>query len=149
MKKVIPFIFVACFGTINANATESVISVESHHSAKETADKFVSVLEQKGLTLFTRIDHQKNAAGVDLKIRETEVIIFGNPKVGTPLIQCNQLAAIDLPQKMLVWTDEDNKVWLSYNDPEYLKERHDLKGCDATVTKVSEVLAGLAKVAAE
>jgi uncharacterized protein (DUF302 family) len=123
--------------------------VESHHSAKETADKFVSVLEQKGLTLFTRIDHQKNAAGVDLKIRETEVIIFGNPKVGTPLIQCNQLAAIDLPQKMLVWTDEDNKVWLSYNDPEYLKERHDLKGCDATVTKVSEVLAGLAKVAAE
>jgi len=149
MKKFIPFIFLPLFFANNAQATESVISVESHHNAKETADKFVSVLEQKGLTLFTRIDHQKNAAGVDLKIRETEVIIFGNPKVGTPLIQCNQLAAIDLPQKVLVWTDSDNKVWLTYNNPEYLKERHDLKGCDETVMKISQVLGGLTKVAAQ
>ena len=149
MKKFIPFIFLPfCFAS-NVQATESLISIESHHTAKETADKFVSIIEQKGLTLFARIDHQKNAAGVDLNIRETEVIIFGNPKVGTPLIQCNQLAAIDLPQKVLVWTDADNKVWLTYNNPEYLKERHNLKGCDETVVKISQVLGGLTKVAAQ
>ena len=149
MKKFIPFIFLPFCFVSNAQATESLISIESHHTAKETADKFVSIIEQKGLTLFARIDHQKNAAGVDLSIRETEVIIFGNPKIGTPLIQCNQLAAIDLPQKVLVWTDSANKVWLTYNNPEYLKERHNLKGCDETVVKISQVLGGLTKVAAQ
>jgi len=112
------------------SAEEGVISVESKYSVKETADRFTSILEKKGLTLFARIDHQKNGASVNLELRETEVIIFGNPKAGTPLMQCSQQAGIDLPQKALVWKDVDNKVWLSYNNPEYIKQRHNIQGCE-------------------
>lgn len=149
MKKFITFVLFSFFVSGYVQASEGLISVESAHSAKETADKFASIVEKKGLTLFARIDHQKNAAGVDLTIRSTEVIIFGNPKVGTPIMQCSQLAAIDLPQKVLIWTDADNKVWLTYNDPEYMKQRHDLKGCDKVLMKVSNVLSGLTQAAAK
>lgn len=148
MIKVIIFIFFSLFFSGYANATESLISVESKFSAKETADRFESILKNKGLTLFARIDHQKNAAGVNLKLRETEVIIFGNPKVGTPLMQCSQEVAIDLPQKVLIWKDLKNKVWLSYNNPEYIKERHNIAGCDKVISKISKVLNALTKATA-
>jgi len=149
MKKFITLVLFSFFVSGYAQASKGLISVESKHSAQATADKFASIVEKKGLTLFARIDHQQNAAGVDLTIRSTEVIIFGNPKVGTPLMQCSQLAAIDLPQKVLIWTDADNKVWLTYNDPEYMKQRHDLKGCDKVLMKVSNVLSGLTQAAAK
>ena len=149
MKKLLSFIFLSLAFSSYVNATESLISVASQHSAKETGDRFASIVEKKGLTLFARIDHQKNAASINMELRETEVFIIGNPKVGTPLMQCNQLAAIDLPQKVLVWTDAEGKVWLTYNNPEYIKERHELKGCDQVINKVSEVLSGLTKAAAE
>ena len=123
-----------------ASATESLISLESKYSAKETADRFESVLKNKGLTLFARIDHQKNAAGVNLQLRATEVIIFGNPKVGTPLMQCAQIVAIDLPQKVLITEDLDKRVWLTYNNPEYIKGRHAIKGCDEGINKISLIL---------
>ncbi|MEL0659507.1 DUF302 domain-containing protein [Psychromonas arctica] len=149
MKKLITLLFLSLFISSHANAADGLISVESKHSVKETADKFASIVEQKGLTLFARIDHQKNAAGVDLTLRETEVILFGSPKVGTPLMQCAQTMAIDLPQKVLVWKDADNKVWLSYNDPEYLKKRHSIEGCDPVIKKVSNVLSALTGAAAK
>ncbi len=149
MKKLITFIFLSFIVSSYATATESLISVESKYSAKETADRFASILEKKGLTLFARIDHQKNAAGVNLELRETELFIFGNPKIGTPLMQCAQQLAIDLPQKVLVSKDADNKVWLTYNNPEYIKERHNVKGCDPIFTKVSGVLNALTNAAAK
>ena len=149
MKKIISLLALSFFASGYAAATESLISVESQHSAKQTADKFASIVEKKGLTLFARIDHQKNAAGADLALRETEVIIFGNPKVGTPVMQCSQQAAIDFPQKVLVWTDAENKTWLSYNNPEYIKERHDVKGCDKILTKISGVLSALTNAASK
>jgi len=151
MKKLITLLFLSFFMQSYATAAqvESLISVESEHSAKETADRFAAIVQKKGLTLFARIDHQKNAAGVELALRETEVIIFGNPKVGTPLMQCNQLFAIDLPQKVLVWKDADNKVWLTYNNPDFLKQRHQLEGCDAVISKVSAVLNALTTAAAK
>jgi len=126
-----------------ACATQHLISIESPLSAKETADKFESIIKSKGLTLFARINHQKNAAGVNLTLRETEVIIFGNPKVGTPLMQCSQEVGIDLPQKVLIWEDADNKVWLAYNNPEYIKARHHLEGCDKVINKIATVLNAL------
>jgi len=126
-----------------------VISVESKYSVKETADRFTSILEKKGLTLFARIDHQKNGASVNLELRETEVIIFGNPKAGTPLMQCSQQAGIDLPQKALVWKDVDNKVWLSYNNPEYIKQRHNIQGCDKVIAKIANILSALTQAAAK
>jgi uncharacterized protein (DUF302 family) len=77
------------------------------------------------------------------------VVIFGNPKVGTPLMQCAQSVAIDLPQKALVWEDSDGTVWLGYNDPDYLKQRHSIEGCDQVIEKVKGALAGFAKAATE
>jgi uncharacterized protein (DUF302 family) len=124
----------------HAFAVESLITVESHYSAKETADRFESIIKDKGFTVFSRIDHQKNAAGVNLTLRPTEVIIFGNPNIGTQLMQCNQLVAIDLPQKVLISEDADNKVWLSYNNPQYIKQRHSIAGCDKVINKISGVL---------
>ena len=148
MKKIITFILVAlCFSNYAA-ATKSLISAESKFSVQETADRFESIAEKKGLTIFARINHQKNAANVNLTLRETEVILFGNPKVGTPLMLCAQEVAIDLPQKVLVWKDAQDKVWVSYNNPYYLQARHAIKGCSKTIAKISTVLKALTNLAA-
>ncbi|MGK0411384.1 MAG: hypothetical protein ACJASB_003585 [Shewanella psychromarinicola] len=117
MIRNICFAVVDLIASIHALAVESLITVASHFSAKETADRFETIIKDKGFTVFSRIDHQKNAAAVNLTLRLTEVIIFGNPNIGTQLMQCNQLVAIDLPQKVLISEDADNKVWLSYNNP--------------------------------
>ncbi|RDE25337.1 DUF302 domain-containing protein [Motiliproteus coralliicola] len=130
-----------------ALAADGIVSIESPYSVKETADRFESILNNKGLTVFTRINHSQNAAKVELELAPTEVVIFGNPKVGTPLMQCGSTAAIDLPQKALFWQDDQGKVWLSYNDPAYLKSRHQLRDCDAVIEKVSGVLGKLSKAA--
>ncbi|TEW56517.1 DUF302 domain-containing protein [Psychromonas sp. RZ22] len=148
MKKVILFVFLSFFLSSFANATPTLISVKSQFSAKETADRFVSILEKKGLTLFTRVDHQENAKSVNLELRYTEVIMFGNPKIGTPLMQCSQLVGIDLPQKVLVWQDSNNDVFLTYNNPEYIKQRHEVKGCDPILDKITGVLNALTKATA-
>ncbi|ARC94784.1 hypothetical protein B6A42_25500 [Vibrio coralliilyticus] len=126
-------------------AAQGVVMYESPYSVKETADRFEAIAKKKGLNIFARVDHQANAEGVGLELRPTQLIIFGNPKVGTPLMQCAQSVAIDLPQKVLVTQDEEQKVWLSYNDPNYIKQRHDVKGCDEVITKVTNVLSGLSK----
>lgn len=148
MIKNILFTLFSLLFSLNVNAMESMVSIESHYSAKETANRFETIIKRKGLTLFSRIDHQNNAAGVDLDLRATEVIIFGNPKVGTPIMQCSQEAAIDLPQKVLIWEDENKKVWVSYNNPEYIKERHQIQGCDKAIIKISKVLSTLSMAAA-
>jgi len=134
------FAFFLLVASSHASALESLISIESKYSAKETADRFESIIQSKGLTLFARIDHQKNASGVNLDLRATEVIIFGNPKIGTLLMQCAQNSAIDLPQKVLISEDSQKRVWLSYNNPEYIKVRHNIQGCDQVINKVSGVL---------
>ncbi len=133
-----------CF-SLPVMAADGVISVQSDFSAQETADRFAKIIQDKGLTLFARVNHMGNAANVDLALRPTEVIIFGNPKVGTPLMQCSQSIAIDLPQKALIWEDVNGKVWFTYNDPSYLKARHNLDGCDEVINKVSGVLSNLSK----
>lgn len=149
MKKFITLMLLSFFISSYVSAEEGLISVESKYSVKETADRFTSILEKKGLTLFARIDHQKNGASVNLELRETEVIIFGNPKAGTPLMQCSQHAGIDLPQKALVWKDVDNKVWLSYNNPEYIKQRHNIQGCEKVIAKIANILSALTQATAK
>ncbi|WP_305840196.1 DUF302 domain-containing protein [Photobacterium leiognathi] len=129
----------------SVSANDGLVRYESHYSVKETADRFESTAKDKGFTLFARVDHQKNAENVGLDLRPTEVIVFGSPKVGTLLMQCAQSSAIDLPQKVLISKDEDNKVWLSYNNPDYLMKRHSIQNCSAVVEKISSVLNGLAK----
>ncbi|MUK51544.1 DUF302 domain-containing protein [Aliivibrio fischeri] len=147
MKKLVSIGIVLLSASFSVAASEDLVKYESHYSVKETADRFESIAKNKGLTLFSRIDHQKNARGVGLELRPTEVIIFGNPKVGTLLMQCSQDVAIDLPQKVLVSEDADNKVWLSYNNPSYLMKRHEIKGCDEVINKVSGILSKLSKAA--
>ena len=94
--------------------------------------------------MFARIDHAANAAGVDLELPATEVILFGNPAAGTKLMQCAPSIAIDLPQKALVWEDADKNVWLAYPNVAFLKELHSIEGCDPVLEKVSALLANLA-----
>jgi len=141
------FILMACTES-DDQVIESSITIASEFTVEQSANRFEDIVTKKGLTVFNRIDHSKNAAGVDLTLRPTQLIIFGNPKVGTPLMQCSQLAALDLPQKALFWEDEAGKVWLTYNNPAYLKARHNINGCDEVLTKVTNVLAGLSKAAA-
>jgi uncharacterized protein (DUF302 family) len=82
-------------------------------------------------------------------LRPTELVIFGNPKVGAPLMQCSQTVAIDLPQKALIWQDESGQVWLTYNDPQYLAKRHEIGGCKAVLDKVRNALKNFAKTATQ
>jgi len=124
------------------------LSVESPYSVSETADRFEALItsdaaKSKGMIFVARINHTKNAANVSLSLRDTEMIMFGNPKIGTPLMQCSPSIAIDLPQKVLFWQDEIGKVWLSYNSPQYLKRRHRVTGCDGIFDKIGKVLANL------
>lgn len=147
MMRNIPFVVLTLILSFWASAEESLITYESQYSPKETANRFESLIKENGLTLFARIDHQKNALNVNLKLRPTEVIIFGNPKVGTSLMQCVQKTAIDLPQKVLITEDLDKRVWLSFNNPQYIKARHELIGCDKVINKISALLKKLGHIA--
>lgn len=105
---------------------EGIISKASKYSVPETLDRVEAVLREKGIRVFARVDHSGEAEKVGLKMRPTQLLIFGNPKGGTPVMVAAPTAAIDLPLKALAWQDDDGKVWLSYNDPEYLKKRFGL-----------------------
>jgi uncharacterized protein (DUF302 family) len=105
---------------------EGIVKIPSHHSVDETVDKLEAILKSKGVTLFALVDHSGEAEKVGLKMPPTKLLIFGNPKGGTPLMLAAPSAAIDLPLKILVAEDSQGKVWISYNSPEYLKERHGL-----------------------
>jgi len=130
-----------------AEQTDGVIRIKSKHNVSETLDKLEMALKDKGMTIFKRVSHSDGAARVGLELRPTELMIFGNPRVGTPLMQCQQLAALDLPQKALVYEDEHGQVWFAYNDPEYMAQRHNVSGCDDVVSKISNALANFARVA--
>jgi uncharacterized protein (DUF302 family) len=128
-------------------ADSGLISIKSSHDVKTTADRLENALKGKGMTVFIRIDHAAGAQKVGMKLRSTELLIFGNPKVGTPLMQCSQSVAIDLPQKALIWEDEAGQVWLSYNDPKYLVKRHGITGCVEVIKKIEKALGNFAHAA--
>lgn len=135
--------------SFSAFAADGVINVKSKHSVAATADKLEKVLLSKGMKVFTRVPHSEGAKGVGIDLRPTELIIFGNPKVGSPLMKCAQTVALDLPQKALIWQDADGAVWISYNDPAYLKQRHNIQGCDPVLKKVTGALGKLTGAAAK
>ena len=121
-----------------------LISVESRFGVTETIDRLVATATGAGLRIFARIDHAAGAREIGAPLRPTELLIFGHPKGGTPLMQDNQLAGIDLPIKALAWEDDQGKVWLSYNDAQWLAERHGLG--DASRDAVAAIAAGMQKV---
>lgn len=102
-----------------------IVSKPSNHSVEQTVDRLKNILQSKGVTLFALIDHSGEAEKVGMKMRPTKLLIFGSPKAGTPLMLAAPSIALDLPLKILVWEDEQSKVWISYNSPAYLRERHD------------------------
>ena len=101
-----------------------IISKQSNHSVDETVQKLKGILNAKGVTLFALVDHSGEAEKVGMKMPPTKLLIFGNPKAGTPLMLAAPTSAIDLPLKILIWEDAEKKVWVSYNNPEYLQQRH-------------------------
>jgi uncharacterized protein (DUF302 family) len=103
-----------------------IINKPSHHSVDETVEKLKGILRAKGIKLFALIDHSGEAEKVGLKMRPAKVLIFGNPQAGTPLMLAAPRSAIDLPLKILIWQDDQEEVWISYNSPAYLQERHGL-----------------------
>jgi uncharacterized protein (DUF302 family) len=129
-----------------AQTTSGIVTVPSHHSVDETVNNLKAILEAKGVTLFAVIDHSGEAAKVGLTMPPTKLLIFGSPKAGTPLMLAAPSIAIDLPLKILVWQDARGRVWLSYNSPEYLAQRH---GLPQNLVKALTVVAPLAAQAAK
>jgi uncharacterized protein (DUF302 family) len=123
-------------------AQHGLISLKSAFPVKETVDRLARLAESNGLTVFCRIDHAANAVSAGLELRPTEVLIFGNAKGGTPLMQAAQTIGIDLPLKALAWEDVTGQTWLAYNDPVWLTVRHGIEG----VTRATAMRALLAAV---
>ena len=106
--------------------SSGLIDVPSTHSVDETVEKLKEILHARGITLFALVDHSGGAAKAGMKMRPTKLLIFGNPKAGTPVMLAAPSSAIDLPLKILIWEDVQGKVWVTYNSPVYLQERHSL-----------------------
>lgn len=135
-------------GTTQTFAQEGIVTLQSKFSVEETVDRLERILQENGLTIFEKVNHRKGATSVNLDLPPTTVLIFGNPKLGTPLMQCAPTVGIDLPQKMLIWEDEDGQVNVGYNSPDYLKKRHNIEGCDQELNKISNALQKFARSAA-
>ena len=129
MKRIwiIPLLALLWAGTIGAEAPEGLISKKSAHSVQKTIDRLEAILKEKGVTVALRWSHSDRANAVDIPLRPTELLIFGNPKLGSHMFTSNQTAGIDLPMKALAWEDADGQVWLSYNDPAYFARRHGIE----------------------
>ncbi|BFM38395.1 DUF302 domain-containing protein [Synechocystis sp. LKSZ1] len=108
------------------NENNGIISQPSSYSVAETIDRLIAILQAKGITIFARIDQQAEAEKVGLRLLPTQLLLFGKPEAGTPLMVAEPTSALDLPLKVLAWEATDGQVWLSYNDPDYLKQRFSL-----------------------
>jgi uncharacterized protein (DUF302 family) len=119
-------------------------TIASSLSPAETIDRVENAVREKGLTIFSRIDHAAGAAEVGLSLRSTTLIIFGNASGGTPLMQTGQTAGIDLPLKVLVWENAEGKTWISYNEPRWIAQRHGLTNVDPVVDNMTALLRAVA-----
>jgi uncharacterized protein (DUF302 family) len=128
-------------------AVQGLTTIKSSQAPRETMNRLEAAVTAKGLTVFARIDHAEGASAAGLSLRPTEVLIFGNAKGGTPLMQAVQTAGIDLPLKALVWQDAAGDTWLSWNDPAWLAARHGVNGAEAIVGRLGAVLDDVAKTA--
>jgi uncharacterized protein (DUF302 family) len=127
---------------------DGLTTLESKHGPKETMDRLAAAVTARGMTVLARIDHAEAAAKAGLKLRPTEVLIFGNPKAGTLLMQATQIIGIDLPLKALVWQDEAGKSWLGYVEPAWLAKRYGADtGTDAVQGAMGAAIAAVAQEA--
>jgi uncharacterized protein (DUF302 family) len=142
MHKLVAVLFVALFWVPMAHADDMIIK-KSSHSVKVTLDRLEAALKKKGITVAARWDHAAAAKGVGMSLRPMEVLIFGNPKLGTPLMQSNPRAGVDLPLKVLAWEDDKSQVWVGYTRPEALAARYDIRDQGDVVNKIATTLDGL------
>jgi len=129
------------------SSIEGLTSIPGSLGPKETMDRLEAEIRAKGLTIFARIDHAAGAAEVGLPLAPTNLIIFGNARGGTPLMQSAQTVGIDLPLKILVWQDAANNTWLSYNEPRWIAQRHGVADVESTIDKMADLLAAIAREA--
>ncbi len=141
-------LLVAATHAMTVIAAEGMMVIGSPHDAGETMDRLERIVEERGLNVFARIDHAAGARRADLSLRPTELLIFGNPRGGTPFMQCAQSVGIDLPLKALVWEDEASDVWVGYNDPAFLAQRHEVPDCPV-VSNLRDALRGMVEEAVE
>ena len=127
---------------------EGLTSIRSRFGPKETMDRLEAEIRAHGMTVFARIDHAAGAAEVGLTLAPTELIIFGNARGGTPLMQFVQTVGIDLPLKALVWEDTAGKTWISYNEPSWIAQRHSVANAEPVVSKMAAALSAMSKAAA-
>ncbi|EOG8234321.1 MULTISPECIES: DUF302 domain-containing protein [Pseudomonadota] len=139
-------VMACCFASA-AGAADGLIAVQSPYSVKETIDRFETAAKSRGINVFLRLDHAQGAKKVGKDLRPTELLVFGNPQGGTPLMECAQTAGIDLPLKALAWQDAAGQVWLAYNDPKYLASRHGADNCGPVAENMSKALGGITQEA--
>ena len=128
-------------------ANDGLISKKSPHSVSKTLDRLEDILKKKGITIAVRWSHDAGAKKAGLSLRPTEILIFGNPKMGTHFMTSNQTAGIDLPMKALAWQDEKGQVWLTYNDPAYIAKRHGITDRNEIVKKMTGALKNMTDAA--
>ena len=128
---------------------EGLTSIRSRFGPKETMDRLQAEIRAQRMTVFARIDHAAGAAEVGLKLPPTELIIFGNARGGTPLMQSAQTVGIDLPLKALVWEDTVAKTWISYNEPNWIAQRHNVTNAQPVVSKMAAALSAISRKAAD
>lgn len=128
---------------------EGLLSIRSRFGPNETMDRLEAAIRAQGMKVFARIDHAAGASEAGLELRPTEVIIFGNARGGTPLMQSVQTVGIDLPLKALVWEDASGTTWLSYNEPSWIAQRHGVANAEPVVSKMSAALSAMSRKATE
>jgi len=139
-RNVVCAVFLLCFSFISQ--ADTYIVKKSPYSVSETLDRLEAVLNKKGISVFARIDHKAGADKVGIGMYPTQLLIFGNPKMGTPLMNENRLMGLDLPMKALAWKDEASQVWLGYVNPGELQQRHNIKN-QKIINKMKQALNGL------
>lgn len=131
----------------DSHSKQPMLTKKSAHSVAQTLDRLTTVLKSKGITIFARVDHAAGAKKVGLELRPTELLLFGNPKLGTPLMQSNQRIGIDLPLKALAWQDNEGTVWLAYPGPDYLKSKHSIGDKDKVFGNMAKALGNFSEIA--
>ncbi len=111
---------------VSVHKERGLVDLPSNHSVEETVERLTGILKAKAITLFALVDHSGEAEKAGIKMRPTKLFVFGNPKAGTPVMLASPSSAIDLPLKILIWEDANDKVWITYNSPIYLQERHNI-----------------------
>lgn len=132
---------------LSSDVPAHLVTVRSAYGVSETLNRLESMLEEKGMVIFTRVDHAAGAVKAGMTLRPAELLIFGNPQVGTPLMQCDPTMGIELPQKMLAWEDDAGVTRLAYHNPEYMASLYQLDECAAVLERVAAALNNFATAA--